>query len=216
MSIDFNSIGEQFTNLDPDNIGGWPILVRSLIILFVCIAVLGAGYYFDTQHQQIMLNKVTAEEQGYWTSFEAKQKKAANLEAYKAQMKDMEESFGTMLRQLPSKNEVADLLVDITQTGLSSGLEFELFKPKSEAKKEFYAVLPIDVKIEGYYHNLGEFVSGIAALPRIVTIHDIKLEVKDKVTKKLKMEASARTYRYLDDDEIAAAGKRKKKRKRRR
>jgi type IV pilus assembly protein PilO len=216
MNIDFNSIGEQFTNLDPDNIGSWPVLVRSLIIMVVCAAVLGAGYYFDTQDQQVELNRVIAEEEGYWSTFENKQRKAANLEAYKTQMKEMEESFGTMLRQLPSKTEVADLLVDITQTGLASGLEFELFKPKNEVKEEFYAVLPIDVKIEGFYHNIGEFVSGIAALPRIVTIHDIRLTVGDKESKRLKMEATAKTYRYLDEDEIAASGKANAKKKKRR
>lgn len=211
MNLDFSNLGEQFSNLDPDNIGSWPILVRGLIILTVCASVLGAGYYFDTQHQQTELNQVISKEKGLWTSFEIKQKKASNLEAYKAQMKEMEESFGTMLRQLPSKNEVADLLVDITQTGLANGLEFELFKPNKESKKDFYAVLPIEVVVEGYYHDIGEFVSGIAALPRIVTIHDIKLTVADKVSKKLKMQAAAKTYRYLDDEEIAAAGRSKKK-----
>ncbi len=216
MSIDLKNLGEQFSNLDPENIGNWPILVRSLIVIGVCALVLGAGYYFDTQGQQEELNRVASEEDGLWKSLETKQKKASNLGAYKAQMKEMEESFGTMLRQLPSKNEVADLLVDITQTGLASGLEFELFKPNKESKKEFYAVLPIDVEINGHYHNIGEFVSGIAALPRIVTIHDIKLKVGDKASRVLSMNAVAKTYRYLDDEEIAAAAASKKKKSRRR
>lgn len=216
MNFDFSNIGEQFSNLDPDNIGSWPILVRGLIVIGVCAGVLGAGYYFDTQHQQTELNQVISEEAGLWTTFEKKQKKSSNLRAYKAQMKEMEESFGTMLRQLPSKNEVADLLVDITQTGLANGLEFELFKPRRESKKEFYAVKPINIVVSGFYHNIGEFVSGIAALPRIVTIHDIKLTVGNTTSKKLKMQATAKTYRYLDEEEIAAAGKSKKKKKRRR
>lgn len=215
MSIDFEKIGEQFSNLDPDNIGNWPILVRSLIIVVVCAAVLGAGYYFDTQDQQAELNRVVAEEDGLWRTFETKQKKAVNLGAYKEQMKEMEESFGTMLRQLPSKNEVADLLVDITQTGLASGLDFKLFKPVKESPKEFYAELPITVNVDGTYHSLGEFAGGVAALPRIVTLHNIKLKVSDKVTRKLTMEATAKTYRYLDDEEIAAAGGKKKKKRRR-
>ncbi|MCW8918259.1 MAG: type 4a pilus biogenesis protein PilO [Gammaproteobacteria bacterium] len=217
MKVDFRSIGEQFSNLDPDNIGNWPILVRSMIVLLVCAAVLGGGYYFDTQHQQVELERVVAEEEGLWSTIEKKQLKAANLADYKAQMIEMEESFGTMLRQLPSKNEVADLLVDVTQTGLASGLEFELFKPNNEQPKEFYAVLPITVNVNGHYHNLGQFVSGVAALPRIVTIHDIQLKVTDPETRRLTMTATAKTYRYLDDDEIAAgkpkakAGKKGKK-----
>ena len=216
MSFDIKNIGEQFSNLDPENIGNWPILVRSLIVVVVCAAVLGAGYYFDTQAQQVELNQVVKEEEGLWMTFETKQKKAANLDAYKAQMKEMEESFGTMLRQLPSKNEVADLLVDITQTGLASGLDFNLFKPNKEAPKEFYAELPITVNVDGTYHSLGEFAGGVAALPRIVTLHNIELKVADKVTKKLTMKATAKTYRYLDEEELAAAGGKKKKKRRRR
>lgn len=212
MKIDFKDIGDQFSNLDPENIGNWPILVRSIIVLLVCAAVLGAGYYFDTQYQQEEFEKVVAQENGLWSTFESKQVKAASLDDYKAQMVEMEESFGTMLRQLPSKNEVADLLVDITQTGLASGLEFELFKPNKEQPKEFYAELPITVNVNGGYHNLGQFVSGVAALPRIVTIHDIQLKVSDPETRRLNMTATAKTYRYLDDDEIAA-GKPKTRRK---
>ena len=215
MSIDIEKIGDQFKNLDPENIGNWPILVRSLIVIVVCAAVLGAGYYFDTQAQQEELNRAVGQEAGLWSTFETKQKKAANLDAYKAQMKEMEESFGTMLRQLPSKNEVADLLVDITQTGLASGLEFNLFKPNKESPKEFYAELPITVNVDGTYHSLGEFAGGVAALPRIVTLHNIELKVADKVTKKLSMQATAKTYRYLDEEEMAAAGGKKKKRRRR-
>jgi type IV pilus assembly protein PilO len=215
VKIDIKDIGEQFSNLDPENIGNWPILVRSIIVLLVCASVLGAGYYFDTQYQQEEFEKVVAQEEGLWTTFESKQVKAASLEDYKAQMVEMEESFGTMLRQLPSKNEVADLLVDITQTGLASGLEFDLFKPNKEQPKEFYAELPITVNVNGSYNSLGQFVSGVAALPRIVTIHDIQLKVSDKETRRLSMSATARTYRYLDDDEIAA-GKPKSKAKKRR
>ena len=218
MSVDLGSIGEQFSNLDPENIGNWPILVRSLIVILISASVLGAGYYFDTMAQQEELNRVESEESGLWSTFETKQKKAVNLESYKQQMKEMEESFGTMLRQLPSKNEVAELVEDITQTGLASGLAFELFKPDDERPKEFYAEKPISVKVSGDYHSLGQFTSGVAALPRIVTIHDVKLKVDDKVSRKLSMEATAKTYRYLDEDEIAAAstGKKKKKKRRRR
>ena len=216
MNIELDRIGEQFSNLDPENIGNWPVLVRTLIVLVVCGAVLGAGYYFDTQDQQQELTIVAGEEDGLWTTFDTKQKKAVNLEAYKQQMIEMEESFGTMLRQLPSKNEVADLLVDITQTGLASGLGFELFKPEREQPKDFYAELPISVSVDGDYHSLGEFAGGVAALPRIVTVHDIKITVADKTMRRLKMQAIAKTYRYLDDDELAAAVSSKKKKRRRR
>ncbi|MGM0593596.1 MAG: type 4a pilus biogenesis protein PilO [Pseudomonadota bacterium] len=202
MSVDINKFADQFRNLDPDNIGSWPILVRGFIVMIVAIAVLGAGYYFDTQKQLEELKRSQSEEATLKKDFETKQAKAASLDAYKAQMVEMEESFGTMLRQLPSKTEVADLLVDITQTGLASGLEFDLFKPEGERPKEFYAELPISVSVNGNYHQLGEFVGGIAALPRIVTLHNIS--IKSERDGGLNMSATAKTYRYLDDDEIAA------------
>jgi len=203
--MDLNNFAEQFRNLDPDNIGNWPLVVRGLIIVAIAVAVLAAGYYFDTQNQLEVLEREEATEQTLKKDFETKQAKAANLEAYKAQMKEMEESFGTMLRQLPSKTEVADLLVDITQTGLASGLEFDLFKPNNESPKEFYAELPISIEVNGNYHQMGAFVSGVAALPRIVTLHDIQVNsAKDGA---LKMSATAKTYRYLDEDELAASKK---------
>lgn len=207
--MDFEALQEQFSNLDPENIGSWPMVVRGFILVVLCAAILGAGYYFDTQHQIVELDRAVAKEATLKDTFEKKQKKAASLDAYKAQMKEMMETFGTMLRQLPSKNEVAELLVDITQTGLASGLEFELFKPGKESPKDFYAELPISVKVNGMYHSLGEFTSGVAALPRIVTMHDIKIR-GNKKGELLIMEATAKTYRYLDDDEIAAAGRGKK------
>lgn len=212
MSININELSEQFSNLDPDNIGNWPVLVRTIIVIAVAVLVLAAGYYFDTQDQLAALERSEAEEVRLKSDFEKKQAKAVNLEAYKQQMVEMEESFGTMLRQLPSKTEVADLLVDITQTGLASGLEFNLFKPEVEAPKEFYAELPISITVNGNYHQLGEFVSGIAALPRIVTLHEIKIS-KQKNGDLLSMSATAKTYRYLDEEEIAA-GKKKSRKKR--
>lgn len=217
MNIDINNISEQFSNLDPENIGNWPILVRIVIILSVSIAILAAVYYFDTQDQLTSLERKQKEEETLKDTFEKKQAKAASLDAYKEQMKEMEESFGTMLRQLPSKTEVADLLVDITQTGLASGLEFDLFQPKAEAPKEFYAELPIEIKVKGNYHQLGEFVSGIAALPRIVTIHNINIKgekIPGGGVSILGMSATAKTYRYLDEEEISASKKKEKKKRR--
>lgn len=215
MNIDFESISSQFSNLDPENIGNWPILVRSLIIIACSVVVLGGVYYFDTQDQLDELDKHRQEETQLKATFEKKQAKAVNLEAYKAQMKEMRESFGTMLRQLPSKTEVADLLVDITQTGLASGLEFDLFKPQPEIPKEFYAELPININVKGNYHELGQFVSGVAALPRIVTIHNINIKSNKGPTSVLNMTAVAKTYRYLDDEEIAAGKKAARKKKKR-
>lgn len=191
-NIDF----EQFRGLDPNDPGAWPGLVKGLAILVVCILVLGAGYWFDTQHQISELDTIKGKELELKDSFKAKQLKAANLDAYKQQMADMERSFGTMLRQLPSKTEVAELLVDISQAGLGNGLEFELFKPLEEKPAEFYSELPIDVKVRGTYHDFGSFVSDVAALPRIVTLHDIKISAKGQ---ELSMSTTAKTYRYIED-----------------
>jgi type IV pilus assembly protein PilO len=203
MALDFS----QFRNLDPNNIGSWPVAARAGVVAIACIAVLGLGYWFDTQEQLAVLDQARDTENRLKKDFETKQAKAANLDAYRQQMTEMEESFGTMLRQLPSKTEVADLLVDITQTGLASGLEFQLFKPGNASPQEFYAELPIELTVLGTYHSFGEFVSGVAALPRIVTLHDINIAQATKVSGSLTMQARAKTYRYLDEEEIAAVRK---------
>ena len=201
-------------NLDLSNIGSWPVAIKAVVITVVAIAVLTAGYFLDIQSQQETLNTVTSEETRLKDDFEVKQAKAANLDAYKAQMKEMEDSFGAMIRQLPSKTEVEDLLVDISQTGLASGIEFQLFKPLAEKHIEFYAELPISLKMTGTFHQFGEFVSGIAALPRIVTLENISI-TKAKGSKGnsnlLSMTATAKTYRYLDESEVS--GKKKKKKR---
>jgi type IV pilus assembly protein PilO len=203
MALDLS----QFRNLDPNNIGSWPPVAKGGVVALVCIAVLGAGYWFDTQEQIAVLERTRQKEDSLKKDFETKQAKAVNLEAYRQQMTEMEESFGTMLRQLPSKTEVADLLVDITQTGLASGLEFELFKPGNASPKEFYAELPIQLTVTGSYHSFGAFVSGVAALPRIVTLHNINISKSAAKSEVLVMQANANTYRYLDEEEIAAARK---------
>lgn len=194
--------------------GSWPVAVKAAVIGVLCVIVLVAGYFLDIQKMIEELDRTRAKETSLKSEFEKKQAKAASLEDYKQQMKEMEQSFGTMLRQLPSKTEVDDLLVDVSQTGLSSGIEFELFKPQSERQVEFYAELPIQISMLGDYHQFGQFVSGVAALPRIVTLHDINLTSnKDG---RLKMDVTAKTYRYLDEDELAAAKKKDKKQRRRR
>ena len=204
-------------NLDLSNIGSWPLAIKGVLIAVVAVGVLALGYFVDIQAQQENLDRITSEENRLKSDFEIKQAKAANLDAYKAQMVEMEDSFGAMIRQLPSKTEVEDLLVDISQTGLASGIEFQLFKPLPEKHIEFYAELPIKLKMTGTYHQFGEFVSGIAALPRIVTLENISItSAKGKGKRKkdlLTMDVTAKTYRYLDESEVS--GKRKKRRKRR-
>jgi type IV pilus assembly protein PilO len=197
------SILDDLNELDFNNVGIWPTPIKIFVVILVAVLVLVAGYYMIIEDEIASLETVQQEEQKLRADFIKKQKKAANLEAYRKQLEEMKQSFGTMLRQLPDKTEVAELLVDVSQTGLAAGLEFELFKPLGEVPREFYAELPIQVKVTGQYHEFGHFISGLAALPRIVTIHDIKISrtSKDEEGADLLLEATAKTYRYLDEDE---------------
>ncbi len=187
-------------DLDFSNVSNWPTSIRLLTVAIVLLAVLGLGYWFDLKDQQLRLEQVEKKEAELKVSFEDKAAKAANLEAYEQQLEEMRQSFGTMLRQLPNKTQVAGLLVDVSQSGLASGLEFELFRPRDEIPKEFYAELPISVKVNGTYHEFGAFVSAVAALPRIVTIHDIVISPAQEGNE-LTMELTAKTYRYLEEEE---------------
>ncbi len=206
--------------LDFENIGSWPVGARLAAAFIVFAAVLGGGFYYFTQDKIAELEKVEAKEEPLKAEFKKKQGKAANLEAYKLQMVEMKKRFGSMLRQLPQKTEVAELLVEISQTGLSNNLEFSLFKPSGEIRKEFYAELPVNIQVTGTYHDFGGFATGIAALPRIVTIHNVAMSpgkskeqaVQDEndKDKKLSIKLIAKTYRYLDQDELAP--KKKKRR----
>ncbi|GAB4347660.1 MAG: type 4a pilus biogenesis protein PilO [Gammaproteobacteria bacterium] len=189
----------KLNELDFKDIGNWPVAARSVVILLLFGALLFAAYWFHHKDQLALLERVKQEENRLKADFEKKQHKAANLQAYKDQLEQMKQSFGAMLRQLPDKTEVAELLVDVSQTGLANGLEFELFKPGAEQPKEFYAELPIELRVVGTYHQFGGFVSGLAALPRIVTIHDIKIEPLGEGDKRLSMQAIAKTYRYLEE-----------------
>ena len=195
----------ELNSLDFENVGSWPLPVKLGAAVLLSGALLFAGYWFDSKDQVLVLEQSQKKETELKSTFEIKQKRAANLEAYRAQLDEMRQSFGAMLRQLPDKTEVAELLVDVSQTGLASGLEFELFQPTGEQPKEFYAELPIKLRVVGYYHEFGEFVSGLAALPRIVTMHDMKITHRSKTGNKdgrpvLVMEATAKTYRYLDEE----------------
>ncbi len=197
---------DDLNKLDFQNIGGWPLPVKLVAILLVCAAIVFAGWHFDIRNQRAMLFNEQKKEVEHKGTLEQKQTKAANLEALKLQMKEMEQSFGDMLRQLPNKAEVAGLLVDISQTGLGAGLEFQLFKPANEVQAEFYVELPIQISVIGDYHQFGEFVSGVAALPRIVTTADINIQKKGKGGEgELVMTAMAKTYRALDEEEEQAA-----------
>ncbi len=197
---------DDINNLELSDIGIWPVPAKVAVTLLLCILLGVAWYYLDTEDQLVSLDKVEKQELTLRKQFEDKQRKAANLDAYKKQLKEMRQSFNAMLQQLPNKSEVADLLVDVSQTGLAAGLEFDLFDPVGEIPREFYAELPINIKVVGGYHEFGEFISGLAALPRIVTIHDVHIYPQRKSSKgvqpgsKLILEAVAKTYRYLDEE----------------
>ncbi len=216
--------------LDFENIGSWPLAARLVATFIVFALIVAGGYYYFTQDKLAELETVKSKEEPLKQEFRQKQGKAVNLEAYKQQMAEMEKRFGSMLRQLPQKTEVADLLVEISQTGLSNNLEFDLFKPSGEIRKEFYAELPVNINVTGTYHDFGGFATGIAALPRIVTIHNVQmapLDTKKKTKGKAKSPAAdvdadkkltitlvAKTYRYLDEDEVQSNTKKTKRRKR--
>ncbi|HYQ71031.1 MAG TPA: type 4a pilus biogenesis protein PilO [Gammaproteobacteria bacterium] len=189
----------ELDQLDLGNVARWPAAARAVVILFLMGGVVFLGYWFHTKDQLVELAQAEQQEVDLWLIFEKKAQQAANLEAYEKQLEEMRESFGAMLRQLPNKTEVADLLVDVSQTGLASGLEFELFHPQAENPREFYAELPISIRVVGEYHEFGNFVSGVAALPRIVTLHNVNISRAGNNL--LSMDLTAKTYRYLESEE---------------
>lgn len=188
---------DDLKNIDINNPGSWPVPIKIGGILLVCVAILFAGFWFLIQGELEEYGTAQKKEEGLRETYLNKKALAVNLPAYKEQMEQMEQTFGSLLRQLPNTTEVPDLLVDITQAGLGRGLEFTLFRPEKEQPKDFYAELPISVEVRGSYHELAQFVSDVAALPRIVTFGDIKIGATGKDTK-LTMSAKARTYRYLE------------------
>ena len=196
---------QELRTLDPRDPGRWPLAVRSgaVIVCFVLVSLL-ALYFFVWTDLNPQLQQLEDQEQQLRNEFRDKHSKATNLDVYSQQLKDIEKSFGAMLRQLPSKTEVDNLLVDISQTGLAAALDQKLFQPESEVKKDFYAERPIKIRLTGSYHQFGAFVSGIAALPRIVTLHDVEIAPVVGTTSydQLQMDLTAKTYRYLDDEEI--------------
>ncbi len=207
---------EELQTLDPRDPGRWPLPIRiGAVAVWFVVLTLGLAYFFVWQQQRPELQRREAAEVDLRKEFRDKHAKAVNLEVYKQQLTDIERSFGALLRQLPGKTEVPNLLVDISQTGLAAGLEEKLFQPANEQKREFYAELPIRIRLTGSYHEFGEFVSGIAALPRIVTLHDIEIKPDSKDSyDSLTLDLTAKTYRYLDEEELATAEAAKKPAKR--
>ena len=193
---------DELRNLDVNDVGRWPIIFRAAVIGILFTVVLSMGvYWFIIEDKAPHLKRVQDEEQTLRVSFENKQKKAANYDAYKTQLAQMRQSFGTMLRQLPGKTEIPSLIVDISQTGLAAGLQEKLFLPQAEVPKDFYAEKPITISLSGGYHDIANFVSGVAALPRIVTLHDINITTdgSDEFDN-LTIQVIAKTYRYLEEE----------------
>jgi type IV pilus assembly protein PilO len=194
---------DDLKNIDINNIPAWPLPIKLAGIALISVALLFAGYWFLIADELAQYDQEQTKEAGLKDTYLSKKAMAINLPAYKLQMDEMHQAFGTLLRQLPNKTEVPNLLVDITQAGLGRGLNFVLFKPEKEKPQEFYAELPINIKVTGGYHELGQFVSDLAALPRIVTIGNIDITA-DAKTNLLTMSAIARTFRYLEPEEIEA------------
>jgi type IV pilus assembly protein PilO len=195
------SIIDDLRALDTNDPGRWPLPFRVGAVAIAFVAVIAIGvYYFVWLDQKPALDREKRKETELRAAFEDRQRKAANFDAYRTQLAEIERDFGAMLRQLPGKTEVPSLLVDISQTGLGAGLEEKLFQPTGEVQKDFYAELPIKLRYTGTYHELGKFVSGIAALPRIVTLHDIDIKPAEKdSTTSLTLDVTAKTYRYLEE-----------------
>ncbi len=196
---------EQLRGLDPNDPGRWPAAVRlGVAITLFGLAAAGGYYFFVWKSQHPLLVEARAKEVELLGTLESKSRKAANLQAYKDQLAEMQKSFGAMLRQLPDKTEVPNLLVDISQTGLAAGLQEQLFQPSGEVRKDFYAELPIKIRLAGGYHEMGTFAAGVAALPRIVTLHDIEIVPSAKSaggSDDLVLNVTAKTYRYLDEED---------------
>lgn len=203
-------------NWDINTAGTWPIPVKAFMVALVCVAVAAVGYYFDTTTQLDELTNSEKKELDLKAEFEGKQKKSVNLQDYRDQLAQIETSLAIMIKQMPTQEEVASLLVDISQTGLASGLEFRLFKPGAPVIKDFYSELPISIQVIGSYEELSLFISGLAALPRIVTVHDVKLTpvapasgaaAKPDANKEniMVMDATVKTYNEKAGDSKPAA-----------
>lgn len=210
-SLDMQALLRDFQGLDPNDPGQWPLLPRVATLIALFAAIVAGGWWFDWSDQLAGLEAKEKEELTLKEDWLTKKRQAVNLAEYRRQLSEIDRQFGALLKQLPNRSEIESLLADINQAGLGRGLQFELFKPGSEGSKDFYAELPIAVRVTGNYHDLGEFVSDVAKMPRIVTLNDIAIETgKDG---NLKFDATAVTYRYLDDEEVARIRREKAKEK---
>ena len=197
---------EELRNLDPNDPGKWPAPIRAVALFILLLVFIGAGYYFIWQDQLSELENVRAEEQSLKDTYLVKKRSAVNLPVLKQQLKDIEQSLSALLKQLPDKAEMEALLVDINQAGLGRGLQFELFKPaENETLHEFYAELPVSVRVTGNYHDIGAFASDVAQLPRIVTLNNVNI-IPGSDEDVLVLNAVAKTFRYLDEDEMINQG----------
>jgi type IV pilus assembly protein PilO len=203
---------DDLRNLDRHNVGGWPKPIKLFFTGLVFVVVMLAGWYFQISSQQDDLASAETQEETLKGQFSQKQAKSANLEALEQQLSDMQDMLRTLLRQLPSKTEMPELLIDISQTALAAGIETELFQPGPETPKDFYAEKPITLRMVGTYHQFGTFISGVASLPRVVilTLHDVSLspkagDAKSPGTGQLVLQGTVKTYRYLEDDETPQA-----------
>lgn len=192
---------KNFDLSDVNQLGSAPMSVKTTLMVAAILLIAGAGYYFHVKNQIAELQQLQGQEEELKSQFERKAHKAANLGAYKTQHQEMETEFSSMKKQLPGKTEIPAVILDVSQTGLASGLKILLFKPQPEIEKGFYAEKPIQIRLQGSYHQMANFASGIAALPRIVTLHDISIQPESK-SDILIMDVKAKTYRYLSDDEV--------------
>jgi len=215
--MNFQDAINDLQTLDVQRPGTWPTWVHFAAAALAAVVLVGAGTYFQLMPMKEELQAAREKETALFAEFERKQKKVVALDAYKAQLQEMERTFGAMLKQLPSRSEVANLLNDISQTRVASSLDEELFQPLAEQPKDFYAEIPNKIIVIGNYHEMGAFVSGVAALPRIVTVDEVEIRAEKPGARgaalnpeNLRMTAVAKTYRYLDEDELAAAEAAKK------
>jgi type IV pilus assembly protein PilO len=216
MALDFSKlteIVEDFKRINPQDPGGWPITVKIVAMLGLFIAILVAGYFFDWSGELDALDKGQQEEVKQKDDYVKKKTQSVNLEEHKKQLREIDQVFGTLLKQLPNKSEMDALIIDINQAGLGRGLQFDLFKPNQfETVQDFYAELPIAIKVVGSYHDIGAFAADVSKLSRIVTLNNMSITVapgKDSNT--LAMETTAKTFRYLDEEELAKVKKSAKK-----
>jgi len=201
-AIDFNSIADDFRFMNPNDPGGWPLVPKITVLIGLFALIIAAGWWFVWNDQFIDLETKEREEETLKQQFLDKKRQAVNLDLYVQQLAEIDRSFGALLKQLPDKSEIEALLIEINQAGLGRGLQFELFKPGQEQVKDFYAELPITVKINGGYHDFGAFAADIAKLPRIVTLNNIAI-TPVKEGGQLSLDATTKTFRYLDEEEVS-------------